>query len=158
MSKKRIDDDAYDVSPAVQKAAVKLLDGLTQDLEAGCRSVAKKARLTDDAKGTFRRRYRLSLQRVLSDPATAAMNHRKVLAPAMKCHGQLAAAIAGFHHSGIRPACQIDRDAFLKAAHVIEGECKAFAIRASARRRGVAAAVLEAEPIDNEISKWIFCW
>ena len=103
MSKKRIDDDAYDVSPAVQKAAVKLLDGLTQDLEAGCRSVARKARLSDDAIGTFRRRYRLSLQRVLSDPATAAMNHRKVLAPAMKCHGQLAAAIAGFHRSGSGP-------------------------------------------------------
>lgn len=157
MSKKRIDDDAYDVSPAVQKAAVTLLDGLTQDLEAGCRSVAKKAHLTDDAKGTFRRRYRLSLQRVLSDPATAAMNHRKVLAPAMKCHGQLAAAIAGFHHSGSGPM-PIDRDAFLKAAHVIELECKAFAIRAAARRRGATSAVLEAEPIDNEISKWIFCW
>ena len=96
MSKKRIDDDAYDVPAAVQKATVKLLDGLTKDLEAGCQTVEKNARLSDDAKGTFRRRYRLSLQRVLSDPATATMNHRKVLGPAMKCHGQMAAAIAGF--------------------------------------------------------------
>ena len=159
MSKKRIDDDAYDVSPAVQKAAIKLLDGLTKDLEAGCRSVEKKARLSDEAKGTFRRRYRLSLQRVLSDPATATMNHRKVLGPAMKCHGQMAAAIAGFHRSG-PGVLQIDRDAFLKAAHVIELECKAFAIRASAkkRERGAAAAVLEAETIDAEVSRFIFCW
>ena len=81
MSKKRIDDDAYDVSPAVQKAAMKLLDGLTKDLEAGCRSVEKSARLSDDAKGTFRRRYRLSLQRVLSNPATATMNHRQGAGP-----------------------------------------------------------------------------
>jgi len=157
VSKKRIDDDAYDVPAAVQKAAVKLLDGLTQDLEAGCRSVEKNARLSDDAKGTFRRRYRLSLQRVLSDPATATMNHRKVLGPAMKCHGQMAAAIAGFHRSG-PGVLQVDRDAFLKAAHVIEGECKAFAIRASAKKRGAAAAVLEAETIDAEVSRFIFCW
>ena len=156
MSKKRIDDDAYDVSPAVQKATVKLLDGLTQDLEAGCRSVVKGARLSDEAKGTFRRRYRLSLQRVLSHPATATMNHRKTLAPAMKMHGQVAAAIAGFHRAGSGPL-QVDRDAFLKAAHVIELECKAFAIRASARRRG-AAAVLDAEPIDAEVSRFIYCW
>jgi hypothetical protein len=156
VSKKRIDVDAYDVSPAVQKAAIKLLDGLTLDLEAGCRSVEKSARLSDDAKGTFRRRYRLSLQRVLSDPATATMNHRKVLGPAMKCHGQMAAAIAGFHRAGPGPL-QVDRDAFLKAAHVIEGECKSFAIRASAKKRG-AAAVLEAEPVDSEVSRFIFCW
>ena len=157
MSKKRIDDDAYDVSPAVQKAAIKLLDGLTKDLEAGCQTVEKSARLSDDAKGTFRRRYRLSLQRVLSDPATATMNHRKVLGPAMKCHGQMAAAIAAFHHAGPGPL-QVNRDAFLRAAHVIEGECKSFAIRASARRRGAAAAVLEAETIDAEVSKFIWCW
>ena len=157
MSKKRIDEDAYDVSPAVQKAAIKLLDGLTRDLEAACRSVEKSARLSDDAKGTFRRRYRLSLQRVLSDPATAAMNHRKVLGPAMKCHGRMAAAIAAFHHAGPRPI-QVSRDAFLRAAHVIEGECKAFAIRASARRRGATAAVLEAETIDAEVSRLIWCW
>ena len=155
VSRKRIHDDAYDVSPAVKKAALKLLDGLTKDLEAGCRSVGKGARLSDEAIGTFRRRYRLSLQRVLSDPATATMNHRKVLGPAMKCHGQLAAAIAGFHHSG-PGALQIDRDAFLKAAHVIELECKAFASRASARRRG--AAVMAPEVIDAEVSKFIFCW
>jgi len=157
VSKKRIDDDAYDVSPAVQKAAIKLLDGLTKDLEAGCQTVEKNARLSDEAKGTFRRRYRLSLQRVLSDPATATMNHRKVLGPAMKCHGQMAAAIAGFHHAGRGPL-QVNRDAFLKAAHVIEGECKSFAIRASAMKRGAAAAVLEAETIDAEVSRFIFCW
>jgi hypothetical protein len=155
VSKKRIDVDAYDVSPEVQKAAVKLLDDLTKDLETGCRSVVKGARLSDDAIGTFRRRYRLSLQRVLSNPETAKMNHRKVLAPAMKCHGQMAAAIAGFHKSGAG-AVVVDRDAFLKAAHVIEGECKAFAIRASARRRG--AAVMAPEVIDDAISNWIFCW
>ena len=157
MSKKPIDDDAYDVPPAVQKATVKLLDDLTKDLEAGCRTVLKGARLSDDAKGTFRRRYRLSLQRVLSNPSSASMDHRKVLAPAMRCHGQLAAAITGFHRSGAGPV-MIDRDAFLKAAHVIEGECKAFAIRAAAKKRGTAAAVLEAEPFEGELSRWIFCW
>jgi hypothetical protein len=56
VSKKRIDDDAYDVSPAVKKAALKLLDGLTKDLEAGCRSIGKGARLSEEAIGTFRRR------------------------------------------------------------------------------------------------------
>ena len=64
MSKKASDQDAYDVSPAVKKAALKLLDELTKDLEAASRSVEKGARLSDDAIGTFRRRYRLSLQRV----------------------------------------------------------------------------------------------
>lgn len=159
MSKKRIDDDAYNVSPAVQKAAVALLDGLTKDLEAGCRLVAKGASLSDDAKSTFRRRYRLSLQRVMSQPDTAKMNHRKVLGPAMKCHGQLAAAIAQFHHTGTGKMV-IDRDAFLKAAHVIENECKSFAIRASARKHGpaVAKAVLEAETIDATISRFIWCY
>lgn len=153
MSKKAI-DDAYDVSPAVKKATLKLLEGLTRDLEAGCRSVEKDAKLTDEAIGTFRRRYRLSLQRVLSNPATAKMDHRKVLGPAMKCHGRLAAAIAGFHRTapGTLP---IDRDSFLKAAHVIENECKSFAIRASARRRG--AAIMAPEVIDSEISNFIFC-
>jgi hypothetical protein len=155
VSKKRIDDDAYDVSPAVQKAAVKLLDDLTKDLEAGCQSVVKKSKLGDDAKGTFRRRYRLSLQRVLGNPVNAKMDARKVLGPAMKCHGQLAAAIAAFHHAG--PGVMvIDRDTFLKAAHVIEGECKAFAIRASAKRRG--ATIMEPEVIDDAISRSIFCW
>ena len=154
MSKKAI-DDAYDVSPAVKKATLKLLEGLTRDLEAGCRSVEKDAKLSDEAIGTFRRRYRLSLQRVLSNPETAKMDHRKVLGPAMKCHGRLAAAIAGFHRTkpGTLP---IDRDAFLKAAHVIENECKSFAIRASARRRG--AAIMAPEVIDPEISNYIFCW
>ena len=148
------DQDAYEVSPAVKKATLKLLADLAKDLEAGCRSVEKDAKLSEDAIGTFRRRYRLSLQRVLSNPATATMNHRKVLGPAMKCHGRLAAAIAGFHRSkpGTLP---IDRDAFLKAAHVIENECKSFAIRASARRRG--AAVMAPEVIDAEISNFIFC-
>ena len=155
MSKKAIDQDAYDVSPAVKKATLKLLEGLTKDLEAGCRSVEKDAKLSDEAIGTFRRRYRLSLQRVLSNPATATMDHRKVLGPAMKCHGRLAAAIAGFHRTkpGTLP---IDRDAFLKAAHVIENECKSFAIRASARRRG--AAIMAPEVIDPEISNYVFCW
>ena len=155
MSKKAIDQDAYDVSPAVKKATLKLLEDLTRDLEAGCRSVEKDAKLSDDAIGTFRRRYRLSLQRVLSNPDTAKMDHRKVLGPAMKCHGRLAAAIAGFHRTkpGTLP---IDRDAFLKAAHVIENECKSFAIRASARRRG--AAIMAPEVIDPEISNYVFCW
>jgi hypothetical protein len=148
--KKSVEDqDAYDVAPAVKRATLKLLADLTRDLEAGCRSVEKDAKLSDDAIGTFRRRYRLSLQRVLSNPATATMDHRKVLGPAMKCHGRLAAAIAGFHRS--KPgSLPIDRDAFLKAAHVIENECKSFAIRASARRRG--AAILAPEVIDGEIS------
>lgn len=158
MSKKIADQDAYDVSPAVKKAVLKLLEDLAKDLEAGCREVEKGSRLSDDAIGTFRRRYRLSLQRVLSNPATATMKHRQVLAPAMKCHGRLAASIAGFHRT--KPGTlTIDRDAFLKAAHVIENECKAFAIRASARasaRRG--AAVLEPEVVDAEISNYIFCW
>lgn len=155
MSKKAIDQDAYDVSPAVKKAVLKLLEDLTKDLEAGCRSVEKDAKLSEDAIGTFRRRYRLSLQRVLSNPDTAKMDHRKVLGPAMKCHGRLAAAIAGFHRTkpGTLP---IDRDAFLKAAHVIENECKSFAIRASARRRG--AAIMAPEVIDPEISNYVFCW
>ena len=154
MSKKAIDQDAYDVSPAVKKATLKLLADLTKDLEAGCRTVEKDARLSDEAIGTFRRRYRLSLQRVLSNPDTAKMDHRKVLGPAMKCHGRLAASIAGFHRT--RPgALPIDRDSFLKAAHVIENECKSFAIRASARRRGVA--IMAPEVIDTEISNFIFC-
>jgi hypothetical protein len=155
VSKKAIDQDAYDVSPAVKKAVLKLLEDLTKDLEAGCRSVEKDAKLSEDAIGTFRRRYRLSLQRVLSNPDTAKMDHRKVLGPAMKCHGRLAAAIAGFHRTkpGTLP---IDRDAFLKAAHVIENECKSFAIRASARRRG--AAIMAPEVIDPEISNYVFCW
>ena len=121
--------------------------------------VAKGASLSDDAKSTFRRRYRLSLQRVMSQPDTAKMNHRKVLGPAMKCHGQLAAAIAQFHHTGTGKMV-IDRDAFLKAAHVIENECKSFAIRASARKHGpaVAKAVLEAETIDATISRFIWCY
>jgi len=154
VSKKAIDQDAYDVSPAVKRTTLKLLADLTKDLEAGCRSVEKDAKLSEEAIGTFRRRYRLSLQRVLSNPATAKMDHRKVLGPAMKCHGRLAAAIAGFHRT--RPGTlPIDRDAFLKAAHVIENECKSFAIRASARRRG--AAVMAPEVIDAEISNFIFC-
>ena len=151
------DQDAYDVSPAVKKATLKLLEDLAKDLEAGARSVEKGARLSDDAIGTFRRRYRLSLQRALSDPATAAMNHRKVLGPAMKCHGRMAAAIAAFHHSGAG-VLTIDRDAFLKAAHVIEVECKSFAIRAFAKRRvATVSAVLEPEVFDGEIAKFIFC-
>ena len=155
MSKKTGDQDAYDVSPAVQKAAVKLLDELTKDLEAACRSVEKGARLSDDAIGTFRRRYRLSLQRVLSNPETAKMNHRRVLGPAMMCHGRVAAAIAGFHRT--KPgALTIDRDAFLKAAHIIENECKSFAIRASAKRRG--AAIMAPEVIDDAVSSFIWCW
>ena len=155
MSKKAMDQDAYDVSPAVQKAALKLLADLTRDLEAGCRSVEKGAKLSDEAIGTFRRRYRLSLQRVLSNPETAKLDHRKMLGPAMKCHGRLAASIAGFHRAkpGTLP---IDRDAFLKAAHVIENECKAFAIRASARRRG--AAIMAPEVVDDFVSKMIWCW
>jgi hypothetical protein len=157
VSKKKQHDDAYDVSPAVKKAALKLLDDLTKDLEAACRSVEKGARLSDEAIGTFRRRYRLSLQRVLSDPDTAAMNHRRMLGPAMTCHGRMAAAIAGFHRSGPGPLV-ISQDAFLKAAHVIEGECKAFAIRAFAKRRGrTMSAVLEPEVFDGQISKFIFC-
>jgi len=156
VSKKTVDQDAYDVSPAVKKATLKLLEDLTKDLEAGCRSVEKDAKLGDDAIGTFRRRYRLSLQRVLSNPDTAKMNHRQVLGPAMKCHGRLAASIAGFHRA--KPGTlMIDRDAFLKAAHVIENECKSFAIRASARRRGVAA-VLDPVVVDAEISNFVFCW
>ena len=158
MAKKVVDQDAYDVSPAVKTATLKLLADLTKDLEAGCRSVEKDAKLSDDAIGTFRRRYRLSLQRVLSNPETAKMDHRKVLGPAMKCHGRLAASIAGFHRA--KPGTlMIDRDAFLKAAHVIENECKAFAIRqASLRRRGATAAVLEPVVVDAEISNAIFCW
>ena len=156
MSKKASDQDAYDVSPAVKKAAMKLLDDLTKDLEAACRSVEKGARLSDDAIGTFRRRYRLSLQRVLSNPETAKMNHRKVLGPAMMCHGRVAAAIAGFHRTKAG-ALTIDRDAFLKAAHIIENECKSFAIRASARRRG-AAAVMDPIVVDDAISQWIWCY
>ena len=155
MSKKASDQDAYDVSPAVKKAAMTLLDGLTKDLEAACRSVEKGARLSDDAIGTFRRRYRLSLQRVLSNPETAKMNHRKVLGPAMMCHGRVAAAIAGFHRT--KPGTLIvDRDAFLKAAHIIENECKSFALRASARRRG--AAIMAPEVIDDAVSSFIWCW
>jgi len=157
VSKKAIDQDAYDVSPAVKKATLKLLDDLAKDLEAGCRTVEKGARLSDDAIGTFRRRYRLSLQRALSDPATAKMNHRQVLGPAMKCHGRMAAAIAAFHHSG-GGVLTIDRDAFLKAAHVIEVEFKSFAIRAFAKRRGATmSAVMEPEVFDGEIAKFIFC-
>lgn len=155
MSKKMIDQDAYDVSPAVQKAARKLLDGLTKDLEAACRSVEKGARLSEDAVGTFRRRYRLSLQRVLSNPETAKMDHRRVLGPAMMCHGRVAAAIAGFHRTKTGPLT-IDRDAFLKAAHIIENECKSFAIRASARRRG--AAIMSPEVVDDAVSSYIWCW
>ena len=155
MSKKASDQDAYDVSPAVKKAAMKLLDELTKDLEAACRSVEKNARLGEDAIGTFRRRYRLSLQRVLSNRETAKMNHRRVLGPAMMCHGRVAAAIAGFHRT--KPgALTIDRDAFLKAAHIIENECKAFAIRASAKRRG--AAIMAPEVIDDAVSSFIWCW
>ena len=155
MSKKAGDQDAYDVSPAVKKAAMKLLDELTKDLEAACRSVEKGARLSDDAIGTFRRRYRLSLQRVLSNPETAKMNHRRVLGPAMMCHGRVAAAIAGFHRA--KPgALTIDRDAFLKAAHIIENECKSFALRASAKRRG--AAIMAPEVIDDAVSSFIWCW
>ena len=159
MSKKSIEDqDAYDVSPAVKKAVLKLLADLAKDLEAGCRSVEKNARLSEDAIGTFRRRYRLSLQRAMTDSATASMNHRKVLGPAMKCHGRLAASIAAFHHSG-SGTLTIDRDAFLKAAHVIEVECKAFAIRAFAKRRGatMSASVLEPEIYEGEIAKFIWC-
>jgi hypothetical protein len=140
----------------VKKAAMKLLDELTKDLEAACRSVEKDARLGEDAVGTFRRRYRLSLQRVLSNPETARMEHRRILGPAMMCHGRVAAAIAGFHRAKGSPLV-IDRDAFLKAAHVIENECKTFAIRASARRRG-AAAVLEPEVVDGAVSNMIWCW
>ena len=155
MSKKAGDQDAYDVSPAVKKAAMKLLDELTKDLQAACRSVEKGARLSDDAIGTFRRRYRLSLQRVLSNPETAKMNHRRVLGPAMMCHGRVAAAIAGFHRT--QPgALTIDRDAFLKAAHIIENECKSFALRASAKRRG--AAIMAPEVIDDAVSSFIWCW
>jgi hypothetical protein len=155
VSKKAGDQDAYDVSPAVKKAAMKLLDELTKDLEVACRSVEKGARLSDDAIGTFRRRYRLSLQRVLSNPETAKMNHRRVLGPAMMCHGRVAAAIAGFHRT--KPgALTIDRDAFLKAAHIIENECKSFAIRASAKRRG--AAIMAPEVIDDAVSSFIWCW
>ena len=157
MAKKVVDQDAYDVSPAVKKAALKLLEDLTKDLEAACRSVEKDARLSDEAIGTFRRRYRLSLQRVLSDPDTASLDHRRMLGPAMKCHGRVAAAIAGFHRSGKGPLV-ISQDAFIKAAHVIEGECKAFALRAFAsRRKGMASAVLEPEVFDGQISKFIFC-
>jgi hypothetical protein len=155
VSKKASDQDAYDVSPAVKKAAMKLLDELTKDLEAACRSVEKDARLGEDAIGTFRRRYRLSLQRVLSNPETAKMNHRRVLNPAMMCHGRVAAAIAGFHRT--KPGgLTIDRDAFLKAAHIIENECKSFAIRASAKRRG--AAIMAPELIDDAVSSFIWCW
>jgi hypothetical protein len=158
VSKKKQYDDGFDVSPAVQKAAMKLLEDLTKDLEAGCRSVEKDAKLSDDAIGTFRRRYRLSLQRVMSDPATASMNHRRALGPAMKCHGRIAAAIAGFHRTA-PGTLLISRDAFLKAAYVIEGECKAFAIRALAKRKGTStmSAVLEPEVFDGEISKLIWC-
>jgi hypothetical protein len=134
---------------------MKLLDELTKDLEAACRSVEKDARLGEDAIGTFRRRYRLSLQRVLSNPETAKMNHRRVLNPAMMCHGRVAAAIAGFHRT--KPGgLTIDRDAFLKAAHIIETECKSFAIRASAKRRG--AAIMAPELIDDAVSSFIWCW
>jgi hypothetical protein len=157
VAKKVVDQDAYDVSPAVKKATLTLLAALTKDLEAGCRTVEKDAKLSDDAIGTFRRRYRLSLQRVLSDPDTASLDHRRMLGPAMKCHGRLAAAIAGFHRSGKAPLV-ISQDAFIKAAHVIEGECKAFAIRAFAKRRpGTMSAVLEPEVFDGQISKFIFC-
>ena len=94
----------------------------------------------------------------MSDPATASMDHRRVLGPAMKCHGRIAASIAGFHRTA-PGALTISRDAFLKAAYVIEGECKAFAIRALAKRRGANAmsAILEPEIFDGEISKLIFC-
>jgi hypothetical protein len=156
VAKTVVDQDAYDVSPAVKKATLKLLEDLTKDLGAGCRSVEKDAKLSDEAIGTFRRRYRLSLQRVLSNPATAKMDHRRVLGPAMKCHGRLAASIAGFHRAKAG-TLMIDRDAFLKAAHVIENESKSFAIRQSLRRRGAAAAVLEPEVVDAEISNFIFC-
>ena len=155
MSKKAIDQDAYDVSPEVQKAARKLLGELTKDLQAACRSVEKGARLSDEAVGTFRRRYRLSLQRVLSNPETAKMNHRRVLGPAMLCHGRVAAAIAGFHRS--KPGTLvISRDAFLKAAHIIENECKAFAIRAAAKRTG--AAIMAAEVVGDLVSNFVWCW
>ena len=43
MAKKVVDQDAYDVSPAVKKATLTLLENLTKDLEAGCRSVEKGA-------------------------------------------------------------------------------------------------------------------
>ena len=155
MSKKAIDQDAYDVSPAVKKAALKLLDELTKDLEAACRSVEKDARLSEDAIGTFRRRYRLSLQRVLSNPETAKMDHRRVLGPAMMCHGRVAAAIAGFHRTKSSPLT-INRDAFLKAAHIIENECKTFALRASAKRRG--AAIMEPEVLDDAVANFVWCW
>jgi hypothetical protein len=157
VSKKAVDQDAYDVSPAVKKAVLKLLDDLTKDLEAACRSVEKNARFSEDAIGTFRRRYRLSLQRVMSNPETGKMDHRRVLRPAMMCHGRVAAAIAGFHRTKSGPLV-IDRDAFLKAAHVIENECKSFAIRASARRRGASAAVMDPIVVDDAISQWIWCW
>ena len=153
MSKKRIDQDAYDVSPAVKKKVLKLLDDLTKDLEAGCKTIHPKARLSEEAIGTYRRRYRLSLQRVLSDPATATLDHRGMLGPAMKCHGQLAAAIALFHHSGPGPL-NIDRDSFLKGAHMIEIECKSFALRATAVRRGVSAHLIT----ETEVSKFVWCW
>src|SRR5204863_6345900 len=117
--------------------------------------VENDAKLSDDAIGTFRRRYRLSLQRVLSNPATAKMNARQVLGPAMKCHGRVAAAIAGFHRAGPGPL-MIDRDAFLKAAHVIENECKTFAIRASAKKSGMA--IMAPEVIDDAVANSIFCW
>ena len=155
MAKKVVDQDAYDVSPAVTKATLKLLEDLTKDLEAGCRSVEKDAKLTDDAIGTFRRRYRLSLQRVLTNPETAKLDHRRVLGPAMKCHGRVAASIAGFHRAAKGPL-MIDRDTFLKAAFVIEGECKAFALRASLKHRGAAA--MEPIVVDTEVSKWVYCW
>ena len=154
MSKKASDQDAYDVSPAVKKEAIKLLDDLTKDLEAACRSVEKDARLSEEAIGTFRRRYRLSLQRVLSNPETAKMKHRKILGPAMMCHGRVAAAIAGFHRAKPGPLV-ISRDAFLKAAHVIENECKTFAIRASAKR---GASIMAPEVVDDAVANLIWCW
>ena len=83
------------------------------------------------------------------------MNHRKLLGPAMTCHGRVAASMAGFHRTAPR-ALVISRDAFLKAAHVIENECKTFALRASARRRG--AAILEPEVVDDLVSNLIWCW
>jgi hypothetical protein len=153
MSKKQIDPDAYDVSPAVKKATLKLLTNLIKDLEAGCKSIDKRATLSDEAIGTYRRRYRLSLQRVLSDPATASFDHRRMLGPAIKCHGQLAASIAAFHRTGPGPL-SIDRDSFLKAAHVIEIECKAYALRASAKRLQKASH----EVTEIELSNAIFCW
>jgi hypothetical protein len=156
VSKKAIDhEDAYDVTPAVKKEVLKLLVDLTKDLEAACRSVEKDARLSPEAIGTFRRRYRLSLQRVLSNPETAKMNHRRILGPAMMCHGRVAAAIAGFHRNK-SGTLMISRDAFLKAAHIIENECKAFAIRASAKRTG--AAIMAPEVVDNAVANLVWCW